>query len=780
MKTFITITIGVISLVCTVWFLQFKWFSQKDKKMDIKKEILPGIHSFSPRLNEQLEKIRKVRKKTSYQPRTKHLDKKGKALFTNRLFLENSPYLLQHAHNPVNWHPWSEEAFKEAKKHNHPILLSVGYSTCHWCHVMEEESFEDLEIARYMNENYIAIKVDREERPDIDSVYMNAVQMLTGRGGWPMTVWLTPDKKPFYGGTYFPPRTGDRGSHTGFLPLLKQLKQIYRDQQKEIAQSSDRLHEILQKNLQASVNTKSALNKNIFSTLVQQVKNIWDPVHGGIRGAPKFPSSFPFRALLRAYLKNKDELVLKALHKSLTSMMNGGLQDHIGGGFHRYSTDPQWLVPHFEKMLYDQALLAVIYLEAYQLSKKDSYRITAKNILNYVMRDMQSEQGGFYSATDADSLSDKGKGHKEEGFYFTWLPEELDQALDKVSARLIKGYYNVSAAGNFEGRNIFYVHADLSEMAKELKLSLAEAEEKLNSAREKLYQFRNKKRKKPLRDEKVLTAWNGLMISAFVTGYFVLNEKKYLEQAEKSAQFVLSNMFHKNQLYRAWKNGKAYIPAYLEDYAFLMTGLLDLFEWTGNIHWLKKALELDRILENSFEDKKNGGFFMTSDKQEKLLVREKPLYDGAEPSGNAVASLNLLRLAELTGKISYKQRAEKALKMVSESLNNNPLAYSEWMVAVNFYHNKVYEIVLVLPDKESNSLSLLNEIKKWYLPNKVLTVVRSSQVEKYSPLLKPIERKTTMNGKATVYICEEGACQFPVTELKELKEQLKNMQAGSL
>ena len=769
MKFFIVATLISFATLGALWSLG-------EKKMEVK-EPLPGAHSFNTNLSKKLNKMTAIKGK-GYSPRTKHLDKKGWALFTNRLFLESSPYLLQHAHNPVNWYPWSEEAFNEAKKNNRPVLLSVGYSTCHWCHVMEEESFEDLEIARYMNENYIAIKVDREERPDIDSIYMSAVQMMTGRGGWPMTVWLTHDKKPFYGGTYFPPRTGDRGSHKGFLPLLQELKQIYTDKKTEIAKSSEHLHEVLQKNLQPSVVPKESLDKNVTSLLYQQVKTHWDPVHGGMKGAPKFPSSFPYRILLRSYLKTKDEQILKILDKSLTSMMNGGLQDHVGGGFHRYSTDSQWLVPHFEKMLYDQALLAVIYLEAAHLFKKDSYKQTARNILDYIIRDMQSKEGGFYSATDADSLSDKG--HKEEGFYFTWTPEELDKALDKVSAKLVKRYYNVSASGNFEGRNIFYVHADLSETAKDLNLSLSETEQKLHSAREKLYQVRNK-RALPLRDEKILSAWNGLMISAFVTGYFVLNEKKYLEQAEKSAQFVLNNMFKENQLYRAWKDGTAYIPAYLEDYAFLTAGLLDLFEWTGNINWLKKALELDRILETSFEDKKNGGFFMTADKYEKLLAREKPLYDGAEPSGNAVAALNLLRLAELTGQASYKQRAEKTLKTVVENLNKNPLSYSEWMVAVDFYHKKTHEVVLVLPDKKKQDKNFLfNEIKNWYLPHKVLTVVQNSKVEEYSELLKPVSRKKVIDEKPTVYICEEGACQLPATELEELKDQLKNMQSGNL
>lgn len=773
------------------------------------KEFLPGIKRLNPTILAAFKKVRE-KKGPNYIPRTRHLNSEGKALFTNRLFLEKSPYLLQHAHNPVNWHPWGEEAFKTAQKKNWPVLLSIGYSTCHWCHVMEEESFEDLEIAQYINENYIAVKVDREERPDIDSVYMSAVQMTTGRGGWPMTVWLTPHhKQVFYAGTYFPPRKGDRGFSIGFLSLLKELKNIYEGRQEDITRTGKKIQEALQASLSPiPIRSHDIPDKEVFHTLYSQIKKRWDPEYGGVKGAPKFPSSFPTRFLLRSYLKTRDEEILQAIHTSLNGMQKGGIHDQVGGGFHRYSTDEKWLVPHFEKMLYDQALLAMAYLEVYQflnqknsypshLKKKssavsvkqsttpESYKKTAIGILNYIIRDMQSKEGGFYSATDADSLTsqplEKSKSRastkeKEEGFYFTWTPMEIEQVLNKQQAELIRKYYGVTSNGNFEGRNIFYISKELSEVAKELNLNLNQVKKALSEVHKILYQTRER-RPLPLRDEKILSGWNGLMISAFVYGYFVLNEIKYLRQAEKSAQFILDNMIKKGQLYRSWKEGAAYIPAYLDDYSFFISALLLLFEWTGNIKWLKEAIKLDQILEKNFEDKEHGGFFMTGQNYESLLVREKPFYDEAEPSGNSVAVMNLLRLNALTGNYNYKERAEKTLRAFGSRLKQNPVSFSEALMALDYYRSRVHEIIFVLPDKvDLDQDPLFNELKNWYLPNTVLTAIHHSQVEKQQEFLKPISQKKALNGKTTVYICEEGACQLPTSELKELKKQLKEIQ----
>ena len=486
-------------------------------------------------------------------------------------------------------------------------------------------------------------------------------------------------------------------------------------------------------------------------------------------------------------------------------MSKGGIHDHIGGGFHRYSIDEKWLVPHFEKMLYDQALLALSYLEAYQLFKQkniykfpapplaetiESYKETAVNILDYVMKDMQSPEGGFYSATDADSGAyepqqpsridrpsrESGNPEKEEGLYFTWTLKEIDKVLNKQQAELIKKYYNVTAEGDFEGRNILHTSKPLSIIAEELGLDPTQAKKVLSMARKALYQSRER-RPLPLRDEKILCGWNGLMISAFVYGYFVSGEEKYLSQAEKSAHFIGDNMFKKNQLYRSWTDGSAYLPAYLDDYAFFISALLDLSEWTGNTKWLEKAISLDRILEEKFEDKENGGFFMTGKDHEFLLVREKPFYDGAEPSGNSIAGMNLLRLAELTGNKTYKSRAEKLLRAFHLKLKNQPIAFSEALLALECYHSRVNEIILVLPDGASLQEDFFfQEIKNWYLPNKVLTIVFHSQVKEKQNLLKPIAQKKAIAGKTTAYICEQGACRLPALDIKELRRQLTEIQ----
>ena len=854
---------------------------------------LPGMDQHSPHLFAKF-KAELKQKNQSYHPRTRHLAPDGQALFTNRLFLQKSPYLLQHAHNPVNWYPWEEEAFKEARKKNLPVLLSVGYSTCHWCHVMEEESFEDLEIARYMNQNYIAVKVDREERPDVDSVYMSAVQLITGQGGWPMTVWLTPDKQVFFGGTYFPAHTGDRGARMGFLSLLQELSKAYKEKQSEIVQTGANINQALQKALSPPPGSAVLPGKEVGAVLREQALKRVDLVYGGMKGAPKFPSSFPVRALLRLYPQDQD--ILRACRLSLDGMQKGGMRDHIGGGFHRYSTDERWLIPHFEKMLYDQALLSLTYLEAHHLFKEKSYGYdngdgdrygdgygygdgegngndygygeTAREILDYVIRDMRSPEGGFYSATDAVSLSPVTK-KKEEGFYFTWTPAEIDKALDKDQALLVKAYYGVTTEGNFEGRNVLHLTKDLSEVlktepVKKLNLSAGSARALLDQARKTLYKERGK-RPLPLRDEKMLSGWNGLMISALVYGYVVLNDRRYLELAREAGKFILSNMYKDRQLYRSYKEGRAYIPAYLDDYVFVMAGLLDLFEWTGEIEWLKKVVEMDQVLQAEFEDNggggslsgddvgsgssgrggglsgddvgsgssgrggglsgddvgsgssgrggglsgddvgsgssgrggglsgddvgsgssgRGGGFFMTGRNYEMLPAREKPFYDGAEPSGNSIALMNLLRLGEWTGDPSYRARGEKLLTAFGRLLKENPVGFSTALLAVDYYLSRVYEIVLVLPNRAGHGAKresdpFFVELKSRYLPRKVLTVVHAEEVEEWSRLLQPVKRKTAVDGKTTAYICEAGACLLPALDIEELRQQLNDIQKSN-
>ncbi|HEV2064188.1 MAG TPA: thioredoxin domain-containing protein, partial [Thermoanaerobaculia bacterium] len=609
---------------------------------------LPGAIPFDDVLVRRLQDAWAARP-AGERPRTRHLNPDGSPRYTNRLYFETSPYLRQHAHNPVNWYSWGDEAFDTARSLHRPVVLSVGYSTCHWCHVMEEESFEDEEIARFLNENYVAIKVDREERPDVDAIYMNAVQLLTGSGGWPMTVWLTPDRKPFYGGTYFP-----AGQFRG---LLTQLRGVYDSQPDKVAAAGEQIT----RRIQQGVMPAGAEGRPDASALMRAAsfyRDRFDPVWGGTKGRMKFPSSLPVRLLLRLHRRTGQEELLRMATLTLDRMAAGGMHDQIGGGFHRYSTDAEWLVPHFEKMLYDNALLAMDYLEAYQVTGEKRYAEVARRILRYVERDMTSPEGAFYSATDADSPAASGK--REEGLFFTWTPKEIEAALGSERARIVEAWFGVTPRGNFEGRNILHTPKPLEDAAKRLDLAPERVRVAIDESREILYAARAK-RAPPLRDEKILTAWNGLMISAHARAALVLGEPRYARTAAKAAGFILGKLLTGGRLSRSFKDGHTRHDGYLEDYAFFIAGLLDLFEATGDVRFLREALTLDRVLEARYEDKANGGFFLTSDDHERLLAREKPAYDGAEPSGNSVQILNLLRLHEFTTNDAYRQRADRAL-----------------------------------------------------------------------------------------------------------------------
>lgn len=733
----------------------------------------PGVGEFDSTLLKKIKEMRKMRSK-GYKPRTRHLNPDGSAKYTNRLFLESSPYLLQHAHNPVNWYSWGDEAFEAAGKLNLPVLLSVGYSTCHWCHVMEEESFEDMEIAKYMNENYIAIKVDREERPDVDAIYMSAVHAMGMRGGWPMTVWLTPDREPFYGGTYFPPRDGARGARPGFLTLLTKLKEVYDTQPDKIAETSRNIVKAVERNLRPKAGTGLPTSK-IMHAAASHYKNNFDSTYGGIGSAPKFPSSTPIRFLLRYYRRTGDKEILKIVRITLEKMAAGGMYDHVGGGFHRYSTDARWLVPHFEKMLYDNALLAMAYLEGWQVTGDEDFKRVTNEILRYVQRDMTSPDGGFYSATDADSLTPTG--HREEGYFFTWTPGELEEVLGKKRARIIEKYYAVSRRGNFEGRNILNTPETLIKTAKNLKISEDKLKRSLEESKELLYQNR-KLRPPPLRDEKILVAWNGLMISAHARAGLILNDRDYVNRGIKAAQFILKHLYIKGRLYRSYKDKMAKHNAYLDDYAFFIAGLLDLYEATSDPQWLEKAIELDRVLEKNYEDQKNGGFYMTSNDHERLLAREKPSYDGAEPSGNSVAILNLLRLAEFTTKDSYRKRAEKALKSFSGTLISSPMALSEMLLAVDFYFDKAKEIIIVTPKgKRDEANLLLSVFRKQFLPNRILAVVSEGEdLKTQAKIVSLIEGKLAIEGKTTAFVCEEGLCELPTHDPKVFLKQIKKVE----
>ncbi len=719
-------------------------------------DLLQVRESYSADLKQSLNDAW-LSRPNGYEPRTRHRNPDGTPKFTNRLFLESSPYLRQHAHNPVDWRPWGNDAFAEAKQRGVPVLLSVGYSTCHWCHVMEEESFEDEEIGAYLNENYVAIKVDREERPDIDSIYMAAVQALTGRGGWPMTVWLTHEKKPFYGGTYFPARDGDRGATTGFLSLLKKMQDIYSTRPEDVTHNAAVFVEQIEKSLRPAVGgdlPTAALVERATALYVDR----YDPAYGGIKGHPKFPSGLPTRFLLRRYRASGDEKLLEIAVNTLRKMAQGGIHDHVGGGFHRYSTDEEWLVPHFEKMLYDNALLVVAYVEAYQATGDKAFAEVARKTLRYVEREMTSPEGVFYSATDADSVGPEGE--REEGYFFTWTPQEIAAVLTETEVELLEAHHPLTDAGNFEGRNI-------------LKAPGAETIgfAPLDPIHEKLYAVR-KKRPMPLLDDKALTSWNGLMISAFATAGFALDEPAYIATAERAANFLLANSWADGTLYRSFKDGKARHRAYLEDYACLIQALLDLYEATGETRWLQRATELNAELSAAYEDLENGGFFRTADDHEELLTREKPAYDGAEPSGNSVAVRNLLRLYLLTTDTSFLKRAEAALQAFAPVLNQAPNALSEMLSAVDFYLSEPKQIVLVTPASRGQAQPFLDALRTTFVPNHVLAVATEQQASATSDTVALFEGKRAIAGKATAYVCRQQICKLPTSDPAVFRAQL--------
>ncbi len=720
------------------------------------------IHmSHSSALNQKLQDAL-MKKGMDYRPRTRHLLSDGRPRYTNRLILEGSPYLLQHAHNPVDWFAWGDEAFEAARKLNRPVLLSVGYATCHWCHVMEEESFEDEEIAGFLNERYIAIKVDREERPDLDAIYMAAVQTITGGGGWPMTVWLTPDRRPFYGGTYFPARDGDRGVAKGFLTLLKEIDKMYGEQQDKIKGAGLTLTKAVQQELKPAAGDQLP-GPEMIRKVIEDYQAFHDPLHGGMIGKPKFPGSMPVRLLLRYYQRSGDEKILAIARLTLEKMAAGGIYDHVGGGFHRYATDEKWRIPHFEKMLYDNALLAMDYLEGYQVTKEAHFKQIAEEILHYIKQDMTAPGGAFFSATDADSLNPDG--HREEGYYFTWTPKELEAVLGHDHAGVIRAYYGVGETPNFEGRYILYTPQKPADVAGDLGILEGELIRIIDSARVVLYKKRNQ-RPLPLRDEKILTAWNGLMISAYARAGLILDNEQYTRQAVAAAGFILEKLFLKGKLYRSYKDGKARHTAYLDDYAFLVAALIDLYEVTHKIKWLEKAIALNAVLKTNYQDRDNGGFFMTHKDQTDLIAREKPGYDGALPSGNSIALLNLLRLGKYTTKDHYRIQAEKMLTTFLGRSSARPMALSGMMTALDFHTDKAKEIIIVTPPGKMEAAEpYLKVLRRKYLPNRIVVVVTEGEnLKSHARVIPLLEKKTALMGKATAYVCENAVCKLPVTD----------------
>ena len=685
--------------------------------------------------------------------RTRHVDAAGRPRFTNRLAGETSPYLLQHAHNPVDWRPWGDDAFAEAKRRGVPVFLSIGYSTCHWCHVMEEESFEDEEVAATLNRLFVCIKVDREERPDVDGVYMAAVQALTGRGGWPMSVWLDDERRPFYAGTYFPARDGDRGAPIGFVTICEKLAALYADDRDRVAESAAEIVDMLRRTL-AGKPAGDVPSIAVLDEVVRQVGARFDTKHGGLNPAPKFPSSTPVRALLRHHARTGATEPLHMATLTLEQMARGGLYDHVGGGFHRYSTDAVWLAPHFEKMLYDQALLAVAYLEAWQVTKRDDFRGVVTDILRYVARDMTSPDGAFWSATDADSRAPDGR--MEEGRAFTWTPDELFAELDDDVARVVAKAFDVTPGGNWEGRSILRLRRPLT----------ADEQAAWDRARPLLRRARDE-RPQPLRDEKVVAAWNGLMISAYARVGFAFDDDERIERAERAASFALDHMVVAGRLRRTWKDGVAKHAGTLDDHAFLCAGLLDLYEATGARRWLDAARSLDDALAQRFADDERGGFFLTPVDGEELLVREKPDHDGAEPSGNSVHAASLLRLAALTGDDAYRARGARCIAAFGRVVARFPLGMAELLVAVDLLHGPTREVAVVAPSIEA-ARPLLAPLRAAFLPR----VVRALSVEGGTSDLALLAGRALIDGQAAAYVCERGACKLPVTTADELAAAL--------
>ena len=684
---------------------------------------------------------------------------------TNRLINETSPYLLQHAHNPVDWNPWGEEAFAEAKRENKPVLLSIGYSACHWCHVMEHESFENDDIAALMNENFVNIKVDREERPDLDQIYMNAVQMMTHHGGWPMTVFLTPDGVPFYGGTYFPPE--DRHNMPGFPRVLIALADAYRERPDEIAETAASIRSELAR-LNAARESDEVLTASLLDTAYRGIVKTYDPNNGGFGGAPKFPPSMVLEFLLRTYYRLTTPEAVQIVSHTCRKMAEGGIYDQLGGGFHRYATDSKWLVPHFEKMLYDNALLSRLYVHHYQLTLDKSSRRTAEGVFDYVVREMTNPDGGFYSTQDADSEGEEGK-------FFVWSKSEIEAVLGE-DAELFSTYYNVTSGGNFEGHNILNVTRSLDDVARAMGITPDELGDVLARSREKLFAVREK-RVKPDRDEKVLTAWNGMMLASFAEAGAVLNREDYITVGRNNARFVLRHLRKDGLLLRTYKEGVAKLNGYLEDYAFLIDGLLNLYESTGELEWLEESISLTDTMIEEFWDDEDGGFFFTGKSHETLIVRAKDYFDNATPSGNSVAAEVLLRLALMTDNADYRRRATTLLRLVAETLKRYPSGFGRALCALDFHLSTPKEIVLARGSSATGSRDLEREIWQRYLPNKVVVAFDAAD-GRAAEILPMLRDRKTLNGLATAYVCENYTCKQPVTDPKQLAEQLDKGRAS--
>ncbi len=682
----------------------------------------------------------------------------------NKLALEKSPYLLQHASNPVNWYPWGKEAFDRALAEDKPVFLSIGYSTCHWCHVMAHESFEDPEVARLMNEAFVSVKVDREERPDIDHLYMTVCQMMTGSAGWPLTIIMAPDKRPFYAATYLPKQS--RFGRPGMLELVPYIKKIWHDRKSEVLGIAANIETELKKNFTQT--SRNELDKTTLKRAYQQLIGVFDEEHGGFGNAPKFPTPHTLSFLLRYSRRNNEPKALQMVEKTLNSMRSGGIYDHVGFGFHRYSTDPYWLLPHFEKMLYDQALLVTACIEAYQVTRNEEYADTTHEVLEYVLRDMVSPQGGFYSAEDADSEGEEGK-------FYLWTFDELRKILSEEEMDLAVKHFNIEEKGNYidpitqrkSGHNILYT-----------RQLPGKTNKRLDTIKQKLFNKRLK-RIHPLKDDKILADWNGAMVAALARAGAVLHEKRYTEAAEGAINFIFRFMRDQNgRLRHSYRGGKAGQQDFIDDYAFLIWGLLELYEATFNVDYLKKALQLNDTTFKYFWDEENGGFFFTASDSEMMISRQKESYDGAMPSGNSVSMLNLLRLGRITFNSDLEKKAATIGRVFSSNITQSPAAYTQLLIALDFALGPTYEVVIAADSESRSTKAALSKLQSAFIPNKVI-ILRPTEVE-YPDIAKisPVNAyKASEDGRANIFVCTDYHCQAPTTNINHA---LKNMGVNDL
>jgi hypothetical protein len=707
---------------------------------------------------------------------------------TNRLAHEKSPYLLQHAHNPVDWYPWGEEAFAKAHRENKPIFLSIGYSTCHWCHVMAHESFENEGVAAIMNREFVNIKVDREERPDVDRVYMTFVQATTGSGGWPMSVWLTPDLKPFVGGTYFPPE--ERYGQPAFTKVLEQIATAWKGNHDKIVEQGSKIVEALRES-QSAAPSEGKIDESVADAAYRQVDRSYDPKEGGFGNAPKFPRPVTLNFLTRFYARDpKNDSGKHALDMALFTlrkMAMGGMHDHIGGGFHRYSVDRYWHVPHFEKMLYDQAQLAVAYLDAFQITKDKQYESVARDILDYVARDMTSKEGGFFSAEDADSpvFGIDAASHKTaEGAFYVWTKKEIDDALGD-SADVFDFHCGVQAHGNapegsdphdeFRGKNILIERHTIADTAARFKKSEAEITKVLAQSREKLFVIRAQ-RQRPHLDDKIISSWNGLMISAYARAAQVLDDPRYLEIATRSAKFVGAKLYDPSRkiLYRSYRNGRSNVEGFADDYAMVIQGLLDLYEASFDVEWLKLAMRLQETQDRLFFDEKNGGYFSNSGQDKNVFVRMKDDNDGAEPAASSVAALNLLRLSHIYDDPKMAERAKKTIDAFATVLLQFPSGMPQMLVAVEDSLGKPRQIVIAGKKDSPETKALVKEVHRHFLPNTIVILADASEGQKHlGERNEAIRAMSLVDGQPAAYVCENFTCKAPVTDPKQLRDLLK-------